>query len=148
MAGWILISLAPLFIDVLYTDIRYRIIRNTTTFFIAFILLTGGVFSSSGFYWTSALSILAGGFFLSLVNIMGAGDIKLMAALSLSLNAEETLAFLFSTALAGLPLIMLVLLVNCVSSRFAEKKTSKTLPYGVAVVSGYLATLYLFRAPV
>ncbi|WP_034916625.1 prepilin peptidase [Erwinia sp. 9145] len=147
MAGWLFILLVPLLIDVCYTDARYRIIRNHTTLLVAILCAGDSLFSPAGFFWLPALCILLGGFFLSLFNIIGAGDIKLMAALALSFDTETTLAFLFATALAGLPLILVIFIINYCSSRFYGRKNKKNLPYGIAIVSGYLATSLLLRVP-
>ncbi|ORM80989.1 hypothetical protein HA44_09975 [Mixta gaviniae] len=42
---------------------------------------------------------------LSLLNIIGAGDIKLLAALALSLPADNVAMFILFTMLAGVPVL-------------------------------------------
>lgn len=129
---------------VCYSDIRYREIKNGTTLILSVLALIGG-----WKYWETisllpAVIILAAGFLLNIIKVIGAGDVKLMAGLSLSLDADNTLLFLFLTTLAGLPVAFVTLLV----SRIMRSPEHKTVPYGVAVVGGYVATVVFLKVTI
>ena len=88
---------------------------------------TGSVAGLSHLAWWPAAALLAAGFALSLANIWGAGDAKLLAALALFCpNYWPDLIGL--TALAGGFLAAGYLFKN----RYSRNK-SPTLPYGVAI---------------
>ena len=127
--------LTPLLLHVCYSDIRYREIKNTTTITIAVISVLYYWIMYSDLVILPALYILLAGFLLSTFRLFGAGDVKLLAALSLSLSSETTLFFLFVTTLAGLP----VALITLINHRCNKKAMYKTVPYGVAIVTGYIA---------
>lgn len=126
-----------LLLSVCYTDISSRIIKNRTVFIVALISLAISVtlYGRVSIFWP--LTILVSGMFLVTVNVIGAGDIKLISALSLSLPAEKIAGFIFWITLSGLPLILIVVILRLL--RPGSKKM--TLPYGVAISCGYLLHL-------
>ncbi|WP_158784036.1 prepilin peptidase [Pantoea sp. BAV 3049] len=133
-----------LLVHVCYSDIRYRKIKNLTTLILSLLALVGG-----WQYWGKipilpVSMILVAGFLLSIRGYIGAGDVKLMAGLSLSLDADNILVFIFLTTLAGLPVALIMLL----TSRVMRKPEHKTVPYGVAIVGGYLATVMFLKVTV
>ncbi len=144
MTSCIYFLLTLCFIQVCYTDIRYRIINNYTTIIITVLSGVLGCLFFGGILWVPALSILFIGFVLSLINLVGAGDIKLLAGLSLSFSSQSTITFLFLTTLAGLLVALCVLAI----SHFVAKgynSSIKTVPYGLAIVGGYAATTVFIR---
>ena len=126
-------------LQVCYSDIRYRKIKNSSTIILSLLSLLEG-----WLYWETvplspAVVVFAAGFLLNACGFIGAGDVKLMAALSLSLDADNTLLFIFLTTLAGLP----VALVTLLTGRLLRKPAYQTVPYGVAIVGGFVSVVLL-----
>lgn len=86
-----------------------------------------------------ALITLIVGFLLFVLNIIGAGDIKLLTVLMLATPTEQVFSLLFFTALSGLVLIIIGWLF------FRQSIRRNGLPYGVAISSGFLINLLLFQ---
>lgn len=129
--------LAFMLLSVCYTDISSRRIKNNAVVFIAVLSLTISVVqgNSINIFWPFITLVL--GMFLVTVNVIGAGDIKLISALSLSLPAKQMADFIFWITLSGIPLILIV-----VALRLWHPGSKKmTLPYGVAISCGYLLHL-------
>jgi len=96
--------------------------------------------------------VLLIGYWLFVKNWAGAGDIKLIAALSLWAGPQYWQHFLFITAVAGgilsLGIGAVTLIKNRVSKTQGEVSLSKTpIPYGVAIAMGGLCTLALLSHP-
>ncbi len=123
-----------LLISVCYTDIRYRKIKNSTVIIIALFSLCSALTHSEPVNLIWPVMIIVMGVLLVLANIIGAGDIKLIAALSLSLPGTDIPAFIFLITLSGVPLILVTVLLHKVTGSSNEI----TLPYGVAISCGYL----------
>lgn len=140
MYGLYLALLIPFF-HVCYSDIRYRKIRNTTTLLISFLSLGIGSLTPGGIFIIPALLVFTAGFLLSTIGVLGAGDVKLLAGLSLSLSGEEVILLLLLTALAGLAVALITVI-----SRYVKSTGQRGVPYGVAIVSGYTATVVLTRS--
>jgi len=102
-----------------------------------------------------AISVLGVGFIFFLLNLFGAGDIKMIAALSLWAGPSLFTEFLFVTVVAGGFLVILI--VSREGFRQAFEGTgfargiifafrSKTqVPYGVAVAFGGLSILLSYE---
>ncbi len=129
------------FFHVCYSDIRYRKIRNTTTLFITLLSLMVGYLTLGKIFIIPAIWVFTIGFLLSSLGVIGAGDVKLLAGLSLSLNGEGVTLLLILTTLAGLP----VALISATSGYF-NAGLQRGVPYGVAIVSGYTATVMFMRS--
>lgn len=123
-----------LLISVCYTDIRYRKIKNSTVIIIALFSLCSALTHSEPVNLIWPVMIIVMGVLLVLANIIGAGDIKLIAALSLSLPGTDIPAIIFFITLSGVPLILVTVLLHKVTGSSNEI----TLPYGVAISCGYL----------
>ena len=123
-----------LLISVCYTDIKFRKIKNSTVIFIALFSLVSGLTHTEPVSLVWSLLILVTGVLLVLANIIGAGDIKLIAALSLSIPGAEIPDFIFFITLSGVPLILVTVLLHKVTG----SSNKITLPYGVAISCGYL----------
>jgi prepilin peptidase CpaA len=72
-------------------------------------------------------------------NVMGGGDVKLIAAVALWLGAGAVLDFLMLTAIAGGGLA----LVYLVRARSWSVNERQSLPYGVAIAAGGLGVMLL-----
>lgn len=116
-----------------YTDIRYRTISNQ------FILVTLGLMLLNALWGTNQFDYIAGIIFLLIgivifyLNVIGAGDIKLISVLILSIPINKVIDFLTLIALCGIPLILVAIIYKSVF-----KKNCITLPYGVAISLGYM----------
>ncbi|MBT0719471.1 hypothetical protein HGT71_14585 [Rosenbergiella epipactidis] len=124
---------------VCYTDIRYRIIKNHSVVFIAVVLTMASFIDGKLPHWVSACLIFFIGAIAVYANFIGAGDIKLLSALALSFPLADVPEFIFFITLSGLPLAVVVYLLH----RYGKKKFSRSVPYGVAIVSGYFVMLFL-----
>lgn len=136
-----LISIILLYIC--YTDMRFRIIRNEVVMavFILSLLLVFVMKDNANFEFNiyAPLLILIVGFILNYVNIVGAGDIKLLVALTICLTPENVYKLLLVIALAGLPVAIIAYIVHKI------KRTSRCdVPYGVAIAIGYWIMLLSF----
>lgn len=79
-------------------------------------------------------ALLAAAFY---AGMMGGGDVKLAAALSLWFSPLSTLKFLVLMSIAGGVLTLLVLVLH----RMRKKEGRPEIPYGVAIAFGGLAIL-------
>ena len=162
--------LAPLAVIISYYDVRYRRIPNIYVL----ITLIGGLGANviiDG--WRGALNSLAGcGFAFCLLFIlrcfgaMGAGDVKLFAAIGAVIGIKMVLptflvALITGGALASVSLfcwgtvfetaqrvsfIFVSMLTNFSVPRFAHPADKKqTIPYGVAITLGSLLSLIFFK---
>ncbi|WP_157665863.1 A24 family peptidase [Tatumella citrea] len=126
--------LVLLLLSVCYTDISSRKIKNNTVMLVALLSLIIAVTINGNVNILWPLMTLIVGMLLVIANVIGAGDIKLIAALSLSIPADQMVNFLFLVTLSGIPLILIVIFL-----RLLHKGSRKmTLPYGVAISCGYL----------
>jgi prepilin peptidase CpaA len=103
------------------------------------------------FWWSTAMPIwpgvavqltMAAGVFLALAaafyaGMMGGGDVKLAAALTLWFSPASTARFLVLMSIAGGVLTLVVLAIH----RMRKKEGRPEIPYGVAIAFGALAIL-------
>ncbi|WP_369127863.1 A24 family peptidase [Rosenbergiella epipactidis] len=128
-----------LFIRICYTDIRFRIIENKCIIAILIINVLSFLMGKETPYFYSAIIIFSVGVICILSNCVGAGDVKLLTVLGMVFPPGELPDFIFLVTVSGLPLIFIVYLLH----RFSKRKFSKTLPYGVAIISGYLLKILI-----
>lgn len=117
-----------------YTDIRWRLIKNYTVIALLAIILLLSVLFGYSLHYIAALVVLLVGIILFYLNLIGAGDVKLLAVLSLSVPSYYFSSFLFLVTLSGIPLIIAALVL-----RFHKRG----LPYGVAITLGYIVCFML-----
>ncbi|MGL9720944.1 prepilin peptidase [Symbiopectobacterium sp.] len=133
--GILAMAISIILTFVCYTDIRCRKITNATTLLIFSLSLLLAFHHPEDLSLTLLLLLLLFclGFVLSIVGVIGAGDVKLVCALSTGLSTTEMGNFLFLTGMAGIPLTLL----TCLYYRLFSKQNVITVPYGVAICSGY-----------
>ncbi len=164
------IILVPLAVAITYYDMRYRRIPNL---FVLAALISGLILNSFIGGWGGAFASLKGAAYafglmllLHLFGAMGAGDVKLFAAIGAIIGAHLVLTTftvvvitgavlaIFSMLRAGTTrvtmqrvlLILVGLLPGWKIPRFpAPADRSQTLPYGVAITLGSLISLFIFR---
>ena len=161
----------PLAIIITYMDVRYRRIPNK----LVLILLIGGLFLNSVFGGINGLLTSLGGcamafglmFLLHLFGTMGAGDVKLCAAIGSVIGVTHVLPTLIIIALIGgvLAVFKMIqarrvgatmlgvlqffygLLPGQTVPRIAVPADhSFTLPYAVPICFGSIVSFFLFRA--
>ncbi|MCO6523986.1 MAG: prepilin peptidase [Candidatus Schmidhempelia sp.] len=128
----------PILAYICYTDIKFRKIYNVTIVCLLVLVLVCAYFYKWMPNWQSALLIFFCGLVLFYIGGIGAGDIKLLSVLSLSIPKEYILDFLLLVGFSGLPLILVVLIIY----HFCGRK-NKSLPYGVAICVGYFILHFL-----
>lgn len=163
--------LAALAAYVSYTDVRYRRIPNACVL----AALAGGLLLNTAFGGLQGLLSSLGGFALAfavmlvlhLFGTMGAGDVKLFAAVGAVIGVKLVLPALAAVAITGLLLAVFVMIraravrgtaVNVTQFFFgllpgqslprfaAPSDRRRGVPYGVAITLGSLASVLLFRA--
>ncbi|MDH2927804.1 flp operon protein B [Lonepinella koalarum] len=127
-----------LLINISWSDIKYRIIANKIVIglCLVFIILTGLKYET--LFILTPLFVLLIGFLLFTLRIIGGGDVKLIAALTLSLPNDQIPSLFFFITFSGL----LVIIVGFLFYRKAI--TDNGVPYGVAISLGYLVNMCLY----
>jgi prepilin peptidase CpaA len=167
----IIALLAPLAVIITYYDVRYRRIPNA---FVLATLASGVIVNTVYGGWRGALASLGGCaiafmlmFVLHVFGAMGAGDVKLFAAVGSLVGAHLVLPTFLVVVLTGGALALLLMLhTGAVRAtmhrvlqilvgllpgwelpRFSVPTDRKhTIPYGVAITFGSLISLAIFRA--
>ena len=163
--------LIPLAAVITYYDVRYRPIPN----WLVLAALAGGFAVNAVFGgWSGLRGSLAGCAFafglmlgMHLFGAMGAGDVKLFAAIGAIIGVNLVLPTFLAVIITGavlavlsmlregtvretmqrVMLILVGLLPGWKFPRFpAPADRSKTIPYGVAITFGSLISLFIFRA--
>lgn len=128
-----------LLLFICWTDLRYRLISNRIIIALLLVIIPFSYLMYGTLFWLPAILCLAIGFVLFLLNIIGAGDVKLLSVLMLAVPSQFAVFFLFLTACAGLLLIIIGWLF------YRQAIREKGLPYGIAISAGFLTTLLLFN---
>ncbi len=131
--GYSVISLCLFY--AIYTDIKFRKIFNKIPLTIIFVSVLLILFTELKISYISVVVIFISGFLLSVYNFWGAGDAKFCFALSLSLPGEYIPTFLLFTSLAGGILAVIMLAIPRLKGKY------KSVPYGIALSLGYMATM-------
>ncbi|MGC6378319.1 A24 family peptidase [Bisgaard Taxon 45] len=121
-----------------WTDIRSRIISNRIVFLLLLVILPLAWLQHKQIFFLPALLTLVIGFLLFIFGVMGAGDIKLMSVLMLTVPHSQIIYFFLFTAFSGLFLIIIGFLF------FRNSIKQHGLPYGVAISCGFLTNIFLF----
>lgn len=119
------------------TDIRSRIISNQVVLLLLFAIVPLSLLKYQTIFVIPALCTLAIGFLIFSLGAMGAGDIKLISVLMLTIPHNEIIYFFFFTAFFGLLLIIVGWLF------FRKSIKENGLPYGVAISLGFMTNLAL-----
>ena len=124
----------------IYSDIRYRLIYNKVTLAIA---------AAAPAYWYATgsfgltdigLHLLVGALafaffaFFFYLGMMGGGDVKLFAALSLWFHWIVVLRMMFYASLAGGAVTIIFLIIH----KLKQKDGPPRIPYGVAIAAAAL----------
>lgn len=135
----ILIFIVLFLIKLSWVDVKSRIISNNIVMVLLILVIPFGYLLNGELYIVPALISLFIGFLLFLFNVIGAGDIKLITVLMLTIPPEQILSFFVFTSFFGLLLIIIGWLF------FKTSIKRNGLPYGVAISLGFLTNLALFN---
>lgn len=119
------------------SDIRSRIISNRTILLLLVVIIPLSLLKYQTVFIFPALCALTVGFLLFMLNVIGAGDVKLITVLMLMVPNDEIFPFFFFTTFAGLGLIIIGWLF------FRKSIKENGLPYGVAISLGFITNLVL-----
>ncbi|WP_264625778.1 A24 family peptidase [Candidatus Symbiopectobacterium sp. NZEC135] len=133
LEGMLAMTISVILTFVCYTDIRYRKITNATTLLIFSLSLLLTFHHLEECSLPLLLLLFGVGFVFSIVGVIGAGDVKLVCALSTGLSTTDIGNFLFLMGMTGIPLTLL----TCLYYKLFSKNNVITIPYGVAICSGY-----------
>ncbi|WP_279459410.1 A24 family peptidase [Actinobacillus delphinicola] len=120
------------------SDVRHRLISNQLVFALGCAILPYSILLHGNIYFVPALVTLAIGFFLFLIHIIGAGDIKLLSILVLAIPPSQLMFFFFFVTVLGVILALGGLIF------FRRNVKERGLPYGVAIAGGFLLQEVLF----
>ena len=121
-----------------WTDIRERIISNKIVLYLLFFILPLSWLRYEQIFIIPSIIALIIGFIIFSLKAIGAGGVKLITVLLLSLPGDQILSFFLFTTLYGLLLIIIGWLF------FKESVKNHGLPYGVAISLGFLTNSILF----
>ncbi|CAM4072748.1 prepilin peptidase [Vibrio neonatus] len=115
-----------------YSDWKTRTIPNKFVLFLLILLLPTIIKNFHIIVLIHFLGILILGFLLFLAGVMGAGDIKLLAVISLAVKPAFFLLFLFSiTSMGGVLAIGYLIYGYCTD---INKVRARGIPYGLPIV--------------
>jgi len=123
-----------------YTDIKYRIISNYIVIIIFILAILNYAFGLGALNYSASGIFLVCGLLMFYCRLAGAGDIKLITALLITIPTGSVILFLTVTTFLGLPLAIIAILYKWLK----KIKDGITLPYGVAIAGGYFFTSITF----
>lgn len=129
----IYLAISLLLIYSCYTDVKNRIISNRVSLCIMVLSLALMLIHRDWTVLIIAVIVLVVGFLISIIGVVGAGDVKLACALLPGLTWSEGVDFLLLTGFVGIPVSLFTLLYFKVKG--GDKKTA--VPYGLAIAGGY-----------
>ena len=123
-----------------YTDIKYRIISNYIVIIVFVLAILNYVFGLGALNYSASGIFLVCGLLMFYCRLAGAGDIKLITVLLITIPSNSVLFFLLAIAIFGLPIAIIAILYKWLK----KIKDGITLPYGVAIAGGYFFTSITF----
>lgn len=121
------------------TDILHRTIKNYCVLLILICSCVLALYFSHVNIFLPIL-VLVLGFIMTIVGVIGAGDIKLIIALLIGMPQDDIAVFFFVMGCIGSPLAILTTLF----CKYALKKNDNTIPFGIAITLGYFAAMWRF----
>ncbi|WP_087023867.1 A24 family peptidase [Thaumasiovibrio subtropicus] len=124
-------------------DIRHRLLPNT---WIGVVSISCMVINLQfGIGWNALVgtaTVLVTGLFLFYWGIVGAGDVKLLAAYSIAITADILLPTLLLAAIIG-GVVTLILVLWAWKSRQWEQLKSRGIPYGIPIaLAGFTGVVF------
>jgi len=151
----ILVAAALLLILAAVSDARTYRIPNKVCLAVLLLFPFFVITAPSAIEWEQHLMVfgfmLVSGFVMFMLNIAGAGDIKLLAVTGLWSGPHLVAVFLVTTAIAGGLLAVLMIVLTHFRNRQRREPVALAkvpIPYGVAISIGGLCILSLLSQPV
>ncbi|MCG3759806.1 prepilin peptidase [Vibrio cincinnatiensis] len=119
-------------VRILYSDYHYRRIANQDIIYLGIISFIVSLISTNYWGMVTAILFLLLGLVLFIFNLWGAGDVKLLAVLSLAIRPEFVFLNFFSIVLLG-GLIAVGLVITAWITKEREIVTSG-VPYSFAII--------------
>lgn len=123
-----------------YTDIKYRIISNYIVIIIFALAILNYAFGQGALNYSASGIFLVCGLLMFYCRLVGAGDIKIITALLITIPSDSVIFFFAVTTFLGLPLAIFAIIYKWLK----KVKGGITLPYGVAITGGYIVTSLTF----
>ena len=123
-----------------YTDIKYRIISNYIVIIIFILAILNYAFGLGALNFSASGIFLVCGLLMFYCRFAGAGDIKLITVLLITISAGNVMFFFAVTTFLGLPLAIIAIMYKWLK----KVEGGITLPYGVAITGGYIITSLTF----
>jgi len=121
---------------------KFAVVLSLAVCFVLFAAMAGLPVLDAGAHVLCAVTILAGGFVLFYLSLLGGGDAKLLASAALWFGFDQLLPFLASVALAGGVLSLAYMAANAMRTEFGWPfSDTRSVPYGAAIAAGALAVL-------
>lgn len=128
MAGFLL---TVLLVKIAIEDILHRTIKHSDLLCLMALLLLSWRWQANLAVWPYTLGILLVGFALFYLGVLGAGDTKLLAVLSLGISPQFMPIMLYGTALCGGVLALGYLIYGYATDLAQVRK--KGVPYAVPI---------------
>lgn len=132
------ITLMLLYIS--WKDIRARTITHRSLLFLLLSLLPLWLFLNWPINVMAAMIIFVFGFILFCLNIMGGGDVKLIALLALFIPEGMVASYLLLMSLLGGTIVLIGLVF------FRHSMRENGVPYGVAISGSFILLIPFFTA--
>ncbi|WED26088.1 prepilin peptidase [Vibrio sp. DW001] len=123
---------ALLLIFVIQSDFRHRKIPNTASVLLLINSTLYCVFNGYWMQWLIVVPVFLFGLLLWRLNVWGAGDAKLLAAISPMISPDYFISTLLLVAFLGGALSIVIF----VSSRLRKNRVIAHIPYGVPISIG------------
>lgn len=140
---WIDIALFSVLLGCAYSDIRARIIPNILCVSVVVLGVAEAILTDRSDYGRSimmALVVFVAMMPLQQKNVLGGGDVKLIAALAVWLAPLEVGRFFLFILAGGGVLGVFYLAMNWIRGAILQKPSpASSVPYGVAIVCGFVA---------
>ncbi|NUF48522.1 A24 family peptidase [Gilliamella sp. ESL0250] len=127
-----------------YTDLTRRTISNYIVGIIFILTILNFIFGDGQLNYSASGIFLICGFFMFYCRFVGAGDIKLITVLLISIpSGSSVLSFLMIITLFGLPLAIIAIIYK----HLKKPEGGVTLPYGIAISASYflISSITLFK---
>lgn len=134
----LLCSVLLLMIYISCSDFNYRIISNKSVMCVFFVAILIGFRHFSFEYFISLFFLYLSLLVVYYFKVLGGGDIKLMAALSLAIPSSLWLSTYIMVMIFGGFLALIYLTVHLIDKRFGLGFMKlKGIPYGIAISCGF-----------
>ena len=136
MVTFLALGIISILAVISWSDIKQRRISNNSVLALLALLLLFCYLHYGEIFILNGLATLAIGFVLFSLNVIGAGDVKLLAVLMLAVPGPGIVPLLFFISFFGFLLIVIGWIF------FRQNIKTQGLPYGVAISCGFLFTMW------